>query len=123
VVPDEVKKYVLGYFGRLPFPVDPDVKDRIVENGSRKIARKPPPLEPVVPKLRARYPNLSDDERVLRFLFPGEQVDAMQAEQPKAHDFSVEHPLVELLRGVARRRGGRVHVRRGASSLSLKSGG
>ena len=35
-VPDEVKKYALGYFGKLLAPVDPDVLDRIVANGSPK---------------------------------------------------------------------------------------
>lgn len=110
VVPDEVKKYALGYFGRLPFPVKPDVLDRIVENGSQYIPLKPLPLDPVVPMLRARYPNLSDDERLLRFLFPDEQVNAMLAEQPKAYAFSVGHPLVHLVREAARRRIARVHV-------------
>src|SRR5262249_7155022 len=33
-VPDEVKKYALGYYGRLLAPVDADVLDRIVQNGS-----------------------------------------------------------------------------------------
>lgn len=121
VVPDEVKKYALGYFGRLPFPVVPDVLERIVANGSRYIALDPPPLEPVVPALRARYPNLSDDERVLRFLFPDEQVDAMLAAQPKVHSFSPEHPLVELVRESGRRRLGRVHVSQGGLRMDLAS--
>jgi len=119
VVPDEVKKYVLGYYGKLPFPVKPDAMDRIVENGSKAISLTPPALEPVVPKLQAKYPNLSDDERVLRFLFPDEQVDAMLAAQPKEHGFSVEHPLVELVQGAARRRIGRVHVQHGTTTLSI----
>ena len=40
-VPDEVKKYALGYYGKLLAPVDPDVLDRIVANGSPRIALKP----------------------------------------------------------------------------------
>ena len=58
VVPDEVKKYALGYFGRLPFPVNPDALDRIVENGSDYIPLEPPELEPAVPTLRSRYPGI-----------------------------------------------------------------
>lgn len=122
VVPDEVKKYALGYFGTLPFPVDGNVLDRIVENGSREIAREPPELTPVVPKLRARYPAISDDELVLRSLFPDEQVDAMLAVQPKRHRISVEHPVVELLRAAAGQRRGRVHVRQGGLSMDLSLG-
>ena len=33
-VPDEVKKYALGYYGKLLAPVDPDILERIVQNGS-----------------------------------------------------------------------------------------
>ncbi|MEK7863667.1 MAG: carboxylase, partial [Chloroflexota bacterium] len=101
VVPDEVKKYALGYFGELPFPVDPDALDRIVGNGSDYIALEPPELAPAVPKLRARYPGIPDDELVLRSLFPDEQVDAMLAAQPKNHAMSVAHPVAELLRVVS----------------------
>ncbi len=110
VVPDEIKKYVLGYFGKLTSPVKPDVLDRIIENGSRLVAMIPPPLEPVVPQLRARYPNMSDDERVLRYLFPDGQIDAMLGVQPKAHTFSVDQPLVSLLRESTRRRAARIHI-------------
>ena len=110
VVPDEVKKYALGYFGELPFPVDPSVLDRIVGNGSSYIALDPPVLEPALPALRARYPKLSDDERLLRFLFPDERVDAMLTAQPKTHEIRTEHALVELVRQASTRRAARVHV-------------
>ena len=111
VVPDEVKKYALGYFGKLPFPVDPDVLDRIVENASDYIALEPPALEPALPRLRQRYPDVAEDELMLRALFPDEQVEAMLAAQPKDHRYSVDHPIVELVREAARRGPGeRIHV-------------
>lgn len=120
VIPDEVKKYALGYYGKLPFPVEPNVLDRILENGSRDVAAKPPELEPMVPKLRRRYPRMSDDELALRSLFPDEQVDAMLAAQPKNHAFNFEHPVVELLRGAARRQAMHVHVSRGALQVDMR---
>ena len=120
IVPNEVKKYVLGYYGRLPAPVDPDVMDRIVHNGSKEIALQPSPLQPAVPALRKRYPDASDDERLLRFMLAGNQVDEMLAAQPVDHSFSASSPIVELVRNlVARRKPGRVHVRKGALDLSL----
>lgn len=122
VVPDEVKKYALGYYGKLPFPVDADVLDRIVENGSDYIAPEPPPLEPAVPKLRGRHPGISDDELVLRSLFPDEQVDAMLAAQPKNHEMSAEHPVLELLRAAARRRGVHMHVSQGGLRMDVTVG-
>ena len=77
IVPDEVKKYALGYYGKLLAPVEPDVLDRIVEYGSKRIALKPQPVPPVVPELRKKYPNMSDEERLLRYSFAGAQVDGM----------------------------------------------
>jgi oxaloacetate decarboxylase alpha subunit len=82
VVPDEIKLYALEHFGRLLAPVAPDVLDRIVANGSSAIALEPSPLEPALPGLRAKYPDADDDERLLRFMFPGTEVDAMRAVDP-----------------------------------------
>jgi oxaloacetate decarboxylase alpha subunit len=104
VVPDEVKKYALGYYGRLPAPVEPNVLDKIVENGSRSIALTPPPLEPAVPELRKKYPNMTDEERLLRYSFKGTQVDEMIAAGPIKTEYSLENPLVELLKELTQRR-------------------
>jgi len=108
-VPDEVKKYALGYFGKLLAPVDPDVLDRIVENGSPKIPLKPQPLAPAVEKLRKQYPNASDDERILRFMFAGQQVDEMLSSGVMKTEYVFEAPLVKLVRELASRRITRVH--------------
>lgn len=81
-VPNEVKMYALGHFGKLLAPVDPNVLDRIVANGSHTIPLKLQPLEAALPGLRRDYPNLSDDERLLRYMFPGQEVDHMQAAGP-----------------------------------------
>ncbi len=81
-VPDEVKMYALGHFGRLLAPVAPEVLDRIVENGSPTIPLEPQPLPPALPELRAKYPNASDDERLLRVMFAGNEVDSMLAAGP-----------------------------------------
>lgn len=72
VVPDEVKKYALGYFGKHLAPVNPDVLDRIVERGSKHIEVEIPKLEPALERLRKKYPDLSDEERFLRYSFPEE---------------------------------------------------
>lgn len=99
VVPDEVKKYVCGYFGALPIPVDADAKDRIIANGSKDVALTPPALEPVVPQLRKRYGHLSDEELLLRYMYGDEKVDALV---PAPTDFSIEQPLAQLVAGLAR---------------------
>lgn len=111
-VPDEIKKYALGYYGKLLAPVEPDVLDRIVANGSPKIALKPQPLPPAVEKLRKEYPNASDDERVLRFMFAGNQMDEMLAAGPMKTQYVFEKPLVTLVRELTERKITRVSFTR-----------
>jgi oxaloacetate decarboxylase (Na+ extruding) subunit alpha len=108
-VPDEVKKYALGYYGKLLAPIEPNVLDRIVANGTPRIALKPEPLAPAVGKLRKQYPNMDDDERILRFMFAGGQVDEMLAAGPMAAEYVFEKPLVRLVRELSQRRLSRVH--------------
>jgi len=103
VVPDVLKKYVLGYFGRATGPVDQDVLDKIINTGSQAIALTPPIPEPGVPGLRKRYPNMSDEERLLRHMFPGNQVDQMLAAPPINEHYSVQKPVVRLLSELLRR--------------------
>jgi oxaloacetate decarboxylase alpha subunit len=113
-VPDEVKKYTLGYFGKLLAPIEPDILDRIIANGSPHIALKPQPLAGRVDSLRKQYPNASDDERLLRAMFAGGQVDAMLSAGPTRTDYEFELPLVRLVRELASRRMSRIHLSRNA---------
>jgi oxaloacetate decarboxylase (Na+ extruding) subunit alpha len=110
IVPNEVKKYALGYYGKLLAPVEPAVLDRIVANGSSSIAMKPDPLAPAVAALRKRYPDADDDERVLRFMYAGTQVDDMLAAGPMNLDYQFEAPLTRLVRGLADRKFSRIYV-------------
>ena len=65
IVPNEVKKYALGYYGKLLAPIEPEALDRIVANGAKDIALTPQPLAPAVAELRKKYPGASDDESML----------------------------------------------------------
>ncbi|WP_198361413.1 pyruvate carboxylase subunit B [Halomonas sp. N3-2A] len=77
-VPNEIKKYVLGYYGRLLGPVDPDVYKKILKNGSSEISEKPTLPKPMMGDLAQQYPNATKDELLLRAMFAGNQVDAMK---------------------------------------------
>jgi oxaloacetate decarboxylase alpha subunit len=122
IVPNEEKKYALGYYGKLLGPVDPDALDRNVENGSKDIALTPQPLAPAVDALRAKYPNADDDERLLRFMLAGTQVDEMLAAQPMDTRYSAKSPIVDLVeRLVKRRKPGRVYIRKGDFEFSATS--
>ena len=123
-VPDEVKKYALGYYGKLLAPVEPDVLDRIIANGSSLIALKPQPPAPAVPRLREKYPHLSDEERLLRHLYAGSQVDDMRAAGPLQTEYCFDQPIVRLLRELAKRRNpGRIAISKGDTRLELGAAG
>ena len=104
IVPLEVKKYALGYYGNLLAPVAPDVLDKIIERGPKDLALTPPVLEPVVGKLRKQYPDLSDDERLLRYFFDKDLVDGAIANPIATDTYSVtQTPLVHLLNELTKR--------------------
>lgn len=123
LVPNEVKKYALEYYGKLLAPIEPDVLDRIVENGSSQIAPDPSPLEPAVKRLRSEYPNASDDDRLLYFMFPGSQVDDMKAAGPTRTEWRPPAPIVDLIADLAHRPGiAQVQLERGSLRLELCGG-
>ena len=102
-VPDEVKMYALGHFGKLLAPVEPGVLDRIVENGSARIPLEPRPLPPALPGLRATYAHADDDERLLRYMFAGNEVDTMMAAGPLKVSAPASSPVADLIEALARR--------------------
>lgn len=106
VVPDEVKKYALGYFGKLLAPIEPNVLDRIVSRGSAAIAGHPPALEPALPQLRRKYPAASDEERLLRHAFPAAAVDRVLGAGAGAGAgmSCATLPLLQLIEGLMARR-------------------
>jgi oxaloacetate decarboxylase alpha subunit len=120
VVPDEVKKYALGYYGKLLAPVEPNVLDRIVENGSQSIAPDPAPMSPAVPDLRRKYPNMSDEERLLRYSFAGTQVDEMLAAGPMQTEYHFQTPIEKIKSELAKRPKRRyISIQKGDTSVHL----
>jgi oxaloacetate decarboxylase alpha subunit len=104
-VPDQVIRYVLGSFGKPTAPIDPAVKDRILDRPrARELASEPPPPTPA--ELRRQFPKgISDEELLLRAHMPAEQVDAMLAAGPAPQHFNpVMAPVLTLLRELGERK-------------------
>lgn len=105
-VPDEVIKYVLGRFGPPPAPIDPWVKDRVLSLPRARELDVPAP-EPTLEELRRTFGgNVSDEELLLRWALPADQVDAALARKtghlfPRGNGST--HPLAQLVAEVARR--------------------
>jgi oxaloacetate decarboxylase alpha subunit len=105
-VPDEVRKYVLGYYGEIAGPIDPNLFDRITRGAEPTRARPGDLLEPGIPKIRReRGPFVSDDDLLLAAFYPQREVDALKAAGPINTSYPMgSTPLVTLLKEVAQRR-------------------
>jgi len=105
-VPDEVRKYVLGYYGEIAGPIDPNLFDRITRGAEPTRARPGDLLEPGIPKVRReRGPFVSDDDLLLAAFYPQRECDALKAAGPIDTNYPLAStPLVTLLKEVAQRR-------------------
>ncbi|HTU76356.1 MAG TPA: hypothetical protein VMG38_22795 [Trebonia sp.] len=98
-VPDQVIRYVLGTFGKPTAPVQPDILAAILDR-PRAVELAVEPEPPDIPALRRRFgAGISDEELLLRFAMPGEEVDAMLAAPPPARHYNpAAQPVLRLLR-------------------------
>ncbi len=105
-VPDEVKKYVLGYYGEIAGPIDPNLFDRITNGAEATTARPGDLLEPGIPKIRReRGPFASDDDLLLAAFYSNREYSALKAAGPIETDYPLAStPLITLLREITQRR-------------------
>ena len=105
-VPNEVRKYVLGCYGEIAGPIDPNLYDHIT-NGAEPITARPGDLlEPGIPRIRrARGPFASDDDLLLAAFYAEREYDALKAAGPIDTNYPLAStPLATLLKEVAQRR-------------------
>lgn len=83
VVPDEVRRLALGYWGRTPAPIQPDVLDRLGE-GQPPVTERPGELvPPIVDRFRREHgPFRSDADLLLAILFMSETLKPMYEAGP-----------------------------------------
>lgn len=105
-VPDEICKYVLGYYGQLAAPVDPNVLDRIVGKEQPVTARPGELLPPLVERVRReRGPFASDDDLLLAVFYSPDVHARLVAARPIQTDYPVGRtPLITLIKELAVRR-------------------
>jgi oxaloacetate decarboxylase alpha subunit len=102
-VSDETIRYFLGHYGEPAAPLDPDVTERVLSRPRTSELRDLEPLQ--LEGARARFGSgISDEELLLRLTMPEEQVNAIGTPSPSAAPRrAARHPVVTLLREVARR--------------------
>ncbi|HSS34437.1 MAG TPA: hypothetical protein VLL27_14270 [Solirubrobacterales bacterium] len=87
VVPDEVLHYALGHYGPLMRPVEPHIADKIFSQSRVKALETWERDQTTVAEFREKLgKSLSDEELLLRYLCPEEQVDKLLAGPPLRTD-------------------------------------
>jgi oxaloacetate decarboxylase alpha subunit len=104
-VPDEVRKYVLGYYGEIAGPIEPNIFDRITKGAEPVKARPGDLLEPGIARLRReRGPFESDDDLLLAAFYPDSEFRALKAAGPITTDYPLAStPLLTLAKEIALR--------------------
>ncbi|SDY87211.1 pyruvate carboxylase subunit B [Herbiconiux ginsengi] len=124
VVPNEIKKYVLGYYGTLLAPIDPELRAKIIANGASNIALEPGPIAPMLPELRRRHPDEDIDLLLLRAMFAGTQVDEMKRTVAAGgNPDEVYGPLLDLVKALyAKSATGTQSLKVGDLQINLEKG-
>ena len=80
-IPDENLMYLAGWYGTPPGEVDPELLERAASTDrGRQMMDVGHAPQPSLKEIRAEYgENLSDEELLLRYLIPGNDVEAMYA--------------------------------------------
>jgi oxaloacetate decarboxylase alpha subunit len=105
-VPDEVRKYVRGYYGEIAGPIDPNLFDQITKGAEPTSSRPGDLLEPRIAKLRReRGPFESDDDLLLAAFYPEAEFNALKTAGPIKTDYPLAATsLVTLVKEIAQRR-------------------
>jgi oxaloacetate decarboxylase alpha subunit len=94
MAPDEAVIYLMDAFGVPPAPVDENVRDKVLnsEHGRRFAGWERP--QPSLKELRDQYggPSLSDEELLLRYMVPAEDLEATRAAGPLRTDYLFTTP-------------------------------
>ena len=100
-IPDEVARYVLGYYGKPAGPIAPIVQERVAEITKGRPAITCRPGEVIEPRLeatrRARGPFASDDDLLLAVFYPPAILDPLLAARGGASTSVFQPSLKELL--------------------------
>jgi pyruvate/oxaloacetate carboxyltransferase len=104
VIPDEVRKYATGYYGRVAAPLAPEFLERAKLRPEEMVTERPGEhVEPWIPRLRRELgPGVDDEELLLRAFYSRELVEPLKRPQPAYYEKTT--PLNELVRYLESRR-------------------
>jgi len=127
VATEEGIRYVLGHYGKTPAPIDPNVLDKMSGLPEAKGLLNWEQPQPSIEELRKEIgrPGISDDELLLRVLFPEEHVEATISAGPIKKDYPRgDKPVMALIHELSRKKDlSYIRVQKEAFSLSLNKYG
>jgi oxaloacetate decarboxylase (Na+ extruding) subunit alpha len=108
-VPDELRKYCLGYYGKPPAPIAEELLDRAVRRGDTFVeGRAGDHVEPSLARIRRARGPFKSDEDLLNAVFYGDEIlrplFAARDEADYTRFYDAYNPLRELLSHIARQR-------------------
>ena len=108
-VPDELRKYCLGYYGKPPAPIAQELMERAVRDGDRFVdGRCGDLVEPALERVRRARGPFKTDEDLLNAVFYGDEIlkpmFAARAQADYTRYYDNYNPLKELLAQVSRQR-------------------
>jgi pyruvate/oxaloacetate carboxyltransferase len=119
-IPDELRKYAMGYYGRLPASPSAAFLERAKIREEDIVRERPGELiPPWIPRLRSELGAAADDEELLLAAFYDRKLIAALEKQPAVYEYQTS-PLVELIRYLAARSDlYDVHVRAGGAEITV----
>ncbi len=124
VATEEGIRYVLGHYGKTPAPVDPNVLDKMANLPEARELLDWEQPQPSIEDLRKEIgrPGISDDELLLRILFPEEHVEATISAGPIQRDYPRgDKPVMALIKEFTRRKNTHyIEVQKGDFYLTLR---
>lgn len=119
-IPDEVRKYAMGRYGRLATQPSAEFMDKAHLGPADLVAeRAGAGLEPALPRLRRELGPSASDEDLLLAAFYGPSLRAPLRATPPAYEFSTT-PLLELVRFVESRRDvAQARIKLGGTEITL----
>lgn len=107
VVPVDIRKYALGWYGRPAVPIDPNLLDHLTE-GAEPITERPGALiPPMIERFRKDHGPFDSDEDLILALFYKpkvmEEYRAAQAGKASARTLTPHTPVAKLIAELAKR--------------------
>jgi pyruvate/oxaloacetate carboxyltransferase len=102
-IPDEIKKYAVGYYGKIAAPLAPEFLERLNVKDKDFVTERPGNhIKPWLPRLRRELPGASDEDLLLAAFYERKLLEPLRKPRPEYQYRTT--PLQELVAWLGSRR-------------------